>query len=256
MWSQICRQMQVDRITLIVPNMGHIETDKTIPVTVTTIIVITIEIMDATTATSSQDTTIDVFTTTTIMDIAVIRSKGATTNDRRLRIAGVIRRIRDIRIIVLRTTARLTHDATIIEQPGVTLRSLSTWNTTMVVALSLHRRARRTSSSFRLSLLVFSLSLCVSVWTRLCRRSAFDSAGTQRLVSPGGLLSLLLSLISSLVSAFLSAAVLCRRSALVSVSFLSHLCLGYASRSSRSSLQVYSTISLVKTTVFSEKLSQ
>ena len=112
--------MQADRITLIVQNISHFETDKTITVTFTAIIAITIEIIDATMATGSQNTTIDVFTTTTTMDIAVILAKGATTYDRRLRIAGVIRRIRDIRIIVLLTTARLTHDATIIEQPGVT----------------------------------------------------------------------------------------------------------------------------------------
>ena len=98
--------MQADRITLTVPNMSHVETDKKIPVTVITIIGITIEIIDATTATGSQDTTIGVLTTTTTMDIAVILAKGATINDRRLRIAGVIRRIHDIRIIGLQKTAR------------------------------------------------------------------------------------------------------------------------------------------------------
>ena len=83
----------------------------------------------------------------------------------------------------------------LLRQPlACSWRSLSTCNTTTVVALSLHRRARRTSSSFRLSFLVFSLSLRFSLETIL--------------VSAGALLSLLSSLIWSLVSALLSAAVL------------------------------------------------
>ena len=88
-------------------------------------------------------------------------------------------------------------------------RSLSICNTTAAVALFLYIRERRTISSIWLSLLVFSLSLCVSVSRRfsslpalcfrLCRRSAFVSAGTQRLVSAGALLSLLSSGFSSLL---------------------------------------------------------
>ena len=84
-------------------------------------------------------------------------------------------------------------------------------------------RAAR-ARAFWLSLLVFALSHCVSLsrrvsslpalafCSRLCRRSAFVSAGaiSQRFVSVG-------SLDSALVSALL----------------LSHLCLGYTSRSSR-----------------------
>ena len=55
----------------------------------------------------------------------------------------------------------------LLRQPlACSWRSLSKCNTTTVVAFSLHRRARRTSSSFRLSFLVFSLSLCISVWRR------------------------------------------------------------------------------------------
>ena len=68
-------------------------------------------------------------------------------------------------------------------------------------ALSLYRRARRTSSNFRLSLLVFSLSLCVSLsrrvsplpalCSRLCSRlcSAFVSAGASSLRFVGATLS-------------------------------------------------------------------
>ena len=95
-------------------------------------------------------------------------------------------------------------------------------------SLSLYRRARRTSSSFRLSLLVVSLSLCVSLLRRvlalpgfcfrLCRRSAFVPAGASslRFVSPA--------------LAFFTR--LCYR-----LYFrLSHFCLGYASRSSRAIL--------------------
>ena len=99
---------------------------------------------------------------------------------------------------------------------------------------SLYRRARRTSSSFSLSLLVVSLSLCVSLSTRvsslpafcfrLCRRSAFVPAGASSL---------------RFVSAYLA---FCTRLCYRLYSRLSHSCLGYASRSSRALLhrqQIY-----------------
>ena len=117
--------MQADRITLIVPKMSYVETDKTIPATVTTIVEIIIEIMEATTATGNQDTTIDVFTITTTIDIDVILATGATSNDRCLRIAGVIRRIRNFQIIGLQTTARLTPEANIIERRQATFCALN-----------------------------------------------------------------------------------------------------------------------------------
>ena len=73
-------------------------------------------------------------------------------------------------------------------------RSFFTCNTTAAVALFLYSRARRTSSSVWLSLLVFSLSLCVSVSRRFSSLPALCS---------------LCSLVSwSLVSALLSAGVL------------------------------------------------
>ena len=141
--------MQADRIILIVPNMSHVETDKTIPVTVTTIIGITIEIMDATTARGSTKTTIDVFTTTTTMDIDVILAKGATTNDRRLRIAGVIRRIHDIQIIGLQTTARLTPDANIIELPQATFYAL---NAAVAAKSAIYARTIRDATAHNVSI--------------------------------------------------------------------------------------------------------
>ena len=97
-------------------------------------------------------------------------------------------------------------------------------------------RARRTSSSIWLSLLVFSLSLCVSVSRRFSSLPALSVSSLPTLCSC--LWSCLWSLLSSL-SAFCS--LLCRRSVLVSAPLLSHLCLGYASRSSRGLLQYYST---------------
>ena len=112
-------------------------------------------------------------------------------------------------------------------------RSLSTCNTTKAVALSLYRRARRTSSNFRLSLLVVSLSLCVSLLRRdsslpglcfyLCRRSAFvpADASSLRFVSP--------------------ALAFCTRLCYRLYSSLSHFCLGYASRSSRAILHPTNT---------------
>ena len=83
-------------------------------------------------------------------------------------------------------------------------------NTTTAVSLFLYRRARRTSSSFRLSLLVFSRSRFASLFrdaSRLCRHSALVSAGLSSLASTrlcSGLFSALLSvLVSGLVALLL-----------------------------------------------------
>ena len=121
-------------------------------------------------------------------------------------------------------------------------RSLSTCNTTTVVALSLHRRARRTSSCFRLSLLVFWLSFASRFRddSRLCRRSALSG------------------LVSDLVSGLLSSlpplcSFLCRLSVLISVSLLS---ISASATPLAHCVALYSTVSQVTTTVFREKLSQ
>ena len=103
---------------------------------------------------------------------------------------------------------------------------------TAAVALFLYSRVRHTSSSIWLSLLVFSLSLCISLssrvsslpalCSRLCRHSALFSVG----VLPR----------HCLCSALYSAP--------VSALLLSHLCLGYASRSSRAtSTSLHSSLS-------------
>ena len=87
-------------------------------------------------------------------------------------------------------------------------KSLSTCNTTTPVTLSLYRRARRTSSSFRLSLLVFTISrwrLFRDAFSSLCRRSVFVSAGFSSLPSTRPCSALVSSLVSGLVSALVAA---------------------------------------------------
>ena len=131
-------------------------------------------------------------------------------------------------------------------------RLLSTSNTTTAVALSLYRKARRTSSSFRLSLLVFSLSLCVSFETRFVFAAALLSTlpALPLCVSTQSALSLCSRLCWVFVSAQHSSllySVFCSRlcSRLWSRRCLlcpSHLCLGYASRSLRGLLHVFSRI--------------
>ena len=138
----------------------------------------------------------------------------------------------------------------LLRQPlACSWRSLSTCNTTTVVALSLHKRARRTSSSFRLSLLVFSFSLCVSVWRRfsslpaLCFRLCRHSAS--RLCWRSALSGLVSGLVSGLCFP------LCRRFA-PQFSSLFRFCLISASATPLARrVALYSTVSLVKTTVFS-----
>ena len=84
-------------------------------------------------------------------------------------------------------------------------RSLVTCNTTAAIALFLYSRARRTSSSIWLSLLVFSLSLCVSFETRF----VFAGDSSLRLVFSSFLvlLSPLPALCSRLCSSLCSASV-------------------------------------------------
>ena len=122
-------------------------------------------------------------------------------------------------------------------------RSLSTSNTTTAVALSLYRKARRTSSIFRLSLLVFSLSLCVSVETRFVFAAALLSTlpAIPLCVSSLSALSLCSRLCWAFVSAQHSSLFCCFLLSSLFSSLISslpallpsHLCLGYASRSLR-----------------------
>ena len=88
-------------------------------------------------------------------------------------------------------------------------RSLSKCNTRKAVALSLYRRARRTSSSFRLSLLVVSLSLCVSLLRRVSSLPALPLCVSSRQLSRSSLVSAIDSTPVCLISA--SATPLARR---------------------------------------------
>ena len=83
---------------------------------VSTVVEITIVIMDATTAIASQDMTIDVLEiTTTTADIEKTRVSGLITDGRRHHIAVVICKIRVIQKTAIQTFIRLTADATIVD---------------------------------------------------------------------------------------------------------------------------------------------
>ena len=107
--------------------------------------------------------------------------------------------------------------------------SLFTCNTTAAIALFYIAKRAARARACRCSCFLSHFASLFRDAFRLCRRSAFDSAGASSLcLVSAGSLALFLSLPATWRSALAFAC-----SAPVSALFLSHLCLGYASRSSR-----------------------